>query len=105
MVGGKAVRAVYLDAMDGDIYGDVSVDGRLIRINKARHKDEKAVFTTLFHELCHFAFGVTGHSAEWTDAQEEPLVYALENMLANLFVFSPAAPIKWRDVAWPDEDG
>lgn len=104
MVGGKKVRVEYVDALpDGDS-GRIVLEDRLISISKSCHANEAAVFTTLFHELTHYAFAITGHSAEWTDAHEEPLVYALENMLADLFVFSPNAPIKYRDVEWPDED-
>lgn len=103
MVGGKKVRIEYHDSLPKGISGDVVCMDGVVRISKERHKDERAVFTTLFHELTHFALHVTGHSAVWKDSQEEPLVYAIENMLADLFVFSSAAPVKWRDVEWPED--
>lgn len=103
MVGGKKVRIEYHDALEGGNSGELIIGEKLVRISKSRHADERAVFETLYHELTHFAFEVTGHSAEWTASQEEPLVYALENMLAGLFHFNPAAPIKYRDVEWPED--
>lgn len=101
-VGGKKVKIQYVDALEGNCSGELEVGSGLVRISKSRHEDEKAVFTTLFHELIHFAFEVTGHSAEWTDQQEEPLVYALENMLAELFWFRQGAAIKYKEVEWVD---
>ncbi len=102
MVGGKKVRIQYPDALENGVSGEIEVGSALIRISKSRHADERAVFTTLFHELIHFAFEVTGHSAEWTDAQEEPLVYALENMLADLYAFNKDAAIRYKDLDWVD---
>lgn len=100
MVGGKKVRIEYVDELENDGFGEMVCDDRLVKISKTRHLDERAVFTTLFHELIHFAFEVTGHSAEWTDAQEEPLVYALENMLADLYGFHKDAAVKYKEVEW-----
>ncbi len=102
-VGGKKVRIEYFESLpEGNAGEVVCVDSR-IKIAKDRHVDEKAVLSTIFHELTHFAFHVTGHSATWSDATEEPLVYALENMLSSLYVFSPDAPVKWREVEWPED--
>lgn len=103
MIGGKPVKIEYHDELPKGISGDVVCIDGLVRISKERNKDEKAVFTTLFHELTHMAFYVTGHSATWKDSQEEPLVYAIENMMAGLFVFAKDAPVKWREIEWPED--
>lgn len=104
MVGGKAVKIEYPDTLPEGNSGEVVCQDQVVKIAKDRHKDEKAVLATLFHELTHFALHVTGHSATWSDEKEEPLVYALENMLAPLFVICPSAPVKWKDLEWPEED-
>lgn len=100
MVGGKKVRIQYEEVLENNDSGQIETATGVIRIGKEQHADERAVFTTLFHELVHYAFAVTGHSAEWTNAQEEPLVYALENMLADLFTFHKGAAVRWREVEW-----
>jgi hypothetical protein len=104
MVGGKKLRIEYPELLPEGSSGELVCGEALVRISKARHVDERAIFHTLFHEMLHFALEVTGHSAEWSDEKEEPLVYALENMLADLFLFNPRAPVKYRDVAWPEAE-
>lgn len=104
MVGGKRVRIEYLSDLPDGNAAELVCGERLIRVSKAKHKSERELFSSLYHELCHFAFEIAGHSVEWSDAQEEPLVYCLENMLAELFVFHPNAPIKYREINWPGED-
>jgi hypothetical protein len=99
-VGGKKVRIQYVETLPDDCSGELEVGAATVRISKSRHANEREVFTTLFHELIHFALERTGHSAVWTDAQEEPLVYALENMLAELFWFRSDGAVKYREVEW-----
>ena len=107
MVGGQAIKIEYKEALKGDdgeaLSGECLVGEPTIRLSKAKHANERAVFHTLFHELIHKALERTGHSVLWKDEQEEPLVYALENMLAELFVFSPEAPVKWKELDWPED--
>lgn len=95
---GKKVRVEYVSELPEGNSGELVCGERLIRISKSRHKTEREVFSTLYHELTHLAFELTGHSAEWTDAQEEPLTYALESALADILVLNPAAPIRWRHI-------
>lgn len=105
MVGGKKVKVEYLEELDpAENRGEMVCYDQVIRVSQALNRTERQIFSTLFHELIHFAFEVTGHSAEWDNAKEEPIVYALEGMLADLLVFSPDAKVKYRDVPWPDED-
>lgn len=106
-VGGRQVRVVYVevifDEKGGLLCGEAYPDRALIRICKHAHKDARAVFRTLYHELCHISLGITGHNQGLQENQEEPIVYGLENMMADLFVFSPKAGIKYREVEFPFE--
>lgn len=105
LIGGKKVRIKYVrELLDDDgtgLCGDTCVEDLQIRISKSRHKNERQLFATLYHELLHMALGIAGISAVWKDEQEEPIVYALESMLADLLGFNPAAKIRWREVTWP----
>lgn len=96
MVGGRKLRVEYVDSLEGG-YGDLKMSDGLIRIAMDQHDTEEEVFSTLFHELTHYALWLTGHSEAWSDPIEEAVVTALENMLAGLFVFSKVAPVKWKD--------
>jgi hypothetical protein len=100
MVGGRKIQIKYVESLEGNHSGEMEVGGALIRISKARHPKIDDVFTTLFHELIHVAFDITGHSVEWPDKKEEPLVYALENMLAGLFSFRAGPHIKYKEIDW-----
>lgn len=101
-VGGRAVRVRYVEALPR---GDRGAAGENeITVSKSACTSGRMVFETIYHELQHVAFRQTGHSLAMTEDAEEALVYALEHSLAPLFVFSPAAGIKYRDVSFPWEE-
>ena len=109
MIGGRKVRIEYPNEIPGDkpeepLSGEMVCGTGLIRIAKSQHKTERDVFSTAIHEMLHYTLELTGHSAAWTDAQEEPIVTALENMLAPLLAFNSTASIQYREISWPGED-
>lgn len=86
-------------------YGDTTHDGRTIRISKSKHKNEREVFATLYHESMHAAFALTGLANLVKDEVEEAFVTGLENAVVHLFAFHPKAPgVKWRDIQFPFEE-
>lgn len=108
-VGDRVIKVKYVkslqDAEGHWCYGETEVDSLLIRISKTMCRNEQDVMDTLFHELGHVTFQLTGHGQTLSEGQEEAIVYALQYTLARLFVFNPAAGIKYRsiDFGWDEE--
>lgn len=105
-VGGFKFRVEYPDAIpdeSGDLSGNCTVSTLTIKISKTQNPTPEIVLRTLFHELVHAALGLTGHSEMLGEKHEEGITYALENMLAGLFVFSPNAAVTYREVDFPWE--
>lgn len=108
-VAGKRVSVQYLtrvpgDSEDSDVFGDTTEDGLEIRISKSKHKSEREVFNTIFHEIKHSAVTIIGISHLLGDKLEEALVTGVENAVADLFCFNPDAPgVRWKTVKFPFE--
>jgi hypothetical protein len=108
-IGDRWIKVKYYMSLAGkdevDVYGETLVDDLLIKISKTANKNEQDIFDTLYHELKHVAFQMTGHAQTMKEEQEEALAYALQYTLARLFVFNPKAGIKFRAIDFPwDED-
>lgn len=109
-VGGKLVKITYPDTVPGhsesdpDCWGDTTSDGLEIRISRSRHKTEREVFSTIFHEVLHSTLTISGICHMLGDKLEESVVTGTENAIAPLFCFNPDAKIKWKDIDFPQED-
>lgn len=104
-IGDRWIKVKYLASLAGkdgvDVYGETLVDDLLIKISKSANRNQQDLMDTLYHELQHVAFQMTGHAQTMKEEQEEALAYALQYQLARLFVFNPAAGIKFREVEFP----
>ena len=70
--------AVVLSPMD-DNHGDYNGDKKQIRIDPDQQEEDK--LTSLWHEMVHALFDITGHAYGLADSHEEALVRAMENMM------------------------
>jgi hypothetical protein len=104
-VGDRVIKVKYVSNLvdeDGHhLYGETEVDFLLIRVSKFMCKNAQDVMDTIFHELGHVMFQMTGHAETLGEGQEEAIVRGFQYMLARLFIFSPVAGIKYRAISFP----
>jgi hypothetical protein len=103
-MGGKRVRISYKASLPGGEYGLCVPATFRVTVSKAACESPEDVFSTVFHELKHIALYMTGQSENLKLGQEEGIVTGMEQMLAPLFMFNPAADIKWREIQFPWEE-
>ena len=107
-VGGKKIKIRYLKTLPGpakDVtFGEFCAQHTEIRVNKSVHHNASEVHHTIFHEICHSVFKISGLENIVPLAKEEAIVSAIENMLAPLFVFSPEAKVQFREVKFAFEE-
>ena len=108
-LGGKKIKIEYIAHLVDDEGEPISAtvidfENRIqISTTATNHETEDGVFSTLFHELLHFASEFTGHR-EWMGVKrEESLVYGLESMLAPLFKFRALPGLKWKEIKFAAE--
>ena len=76
-VGGETF-AIAVEHMDD--WGLCKWDTRKISVSYAALKSRELLRATLFHELCHASFMVSGHG--WAEKfDEEPIIRSLEHLL------------------------
>lgn len=68
-----------------ELFADTDGPGRLIRVSNKQNDTADKFEGTLFHELVHAVFHVTGISEILGDKKEEAVVLALEHGLAPLY--------------------
>lgn len=107
-VGGRKIKIRYLKSLPGPskdlVFGEFCSSGTEIRINKAAHTNSQELFKTLFHELTHAVFKISGLENIIPLNKEEAVVSAIENLMAPLYAFSPSAKIKYREIRFAFED-
>lgn len=98
-VGGVPHKIEFKDVVsadDTDCYGVTDVRDWEITISAKLERHRQAYI--LFHEIIHAGLGVTGHSENMKEGEEEALVVALTNMLWPLVDFRPEIEDKiWLD--------
>ena len=107
-IGGRNVRVEYLEQVFDDdgitpLSGATVGDPVYIQISMTENKSPDAIKATLYHEMCHVAFELTGHHELLTEQQEEAIVVALESMLSPVLAFQTKVGIKYREVEFPWE--
>lgn len=107
-LGGRKVPIKYMTTLPGEgegpNAGETDITNFKIYIAKDCVTKESDLFPIILHEFCHLAWAITGHTQSLKDGQEEPLVYALENMLAPLLSIRDTKLFRWREVRFPFED-
>ena len=103
-VGGRDVKIVYVSKLEEGDRGAACLDTGRIFVSKSAPAAEREIFETIFHELIHVALHRTGHAEALDERQEEAIVYALEAMLAPLFVLGPVPGMRWRKVRFDFEE-
>lgn len=107
-IGGRNVRIEYLEQVIDDdgvtpLSGATLGDPVYIQISKTANTSAESVKSTIYHEMVHVAFQLTGHHEILTEQQEEAIVVALESMLSPVLAFQTKAGIKYREVEFPWE--
>lgn len=106
-LGGRKIRVIYkLSLKDDDgsrLLGYTERGKGEIHIAKD-HDDGPSLWHTIYHELTHVVFDITGHSRTMTESQEESLVVALESMLGPLLIFGPNSGVRYREIEFPFEE-
>ncbi len=101
-VGDRLVKVKYVRQIVNEknehLFAETVVDDFSIRISKTMCKSDQDIMDTIFHELDHIFYQVSGHSQWLGEDREEALAYGRQYALARLFVFSPTAGIKYRRV-------
>jgi hypothetical protein len=87
-LGPKPIRVQFVkslkdpDCEDGSqMFGHTLMDENLIQINVREHASIDHICSTLFHELIHAYFSITGQNQTLSHEQEESIVRMLESML------------------------
>ncbi len=101
----RIIKVRYVDSLidkNGDhLFGETIVDDLVIRISKTMCKNMQDVFDTIFHELDHVTFQLTGISHVLGEELEEAVAHARQYTVSKLFVFSPNAGIRYRSIDFP----
>ncbi len=99
------IKVRYVDSLvdkEGNhLYGETIVDDLIIRVSKTMCKSAQDIFETVFHELDHVAFQLSGLAHVLGEEKEEAVAHARQYTLAKLFVFSPNAGIRYRLIEFP----
>jgi len=80
---GKTVKIEYKPLLKEGLFGDFDGDSKTIRIDSGLKGT--AASEALFHEMIHAALCISGQSETLTSEQEEGIVVAIENALAEYF--------------------
>lgn len=78
-IGDVEYRIEYPRKVRDGILGEIHFADQLIRV-----EDNAQWFATLFHEMVHAAFHISGRNKKLSIRQEEAIVLALEELLAPL---------------------
>jgi hypothetical protein len=107
-VGGRKIKLRYLKTLPGpakDVtFGEFCSQHSEIRVNKSVHHNASEVHHTVYHELLHAVFKISGLENVVTLAKEEAIVSAIENMLGPILIFSPDSKVQYREVKFAFEE-
>lgn len=106
---GKMVKIEYVDKIvDGEghsIWGE-SINGENhIRVSRSRPDSAEQVWATIYHELVHVTWDISGATNALDEKTEEMLVHGLDNLLAPIIALRPKIPgAKYAEVEFDYED-
>ena len=108
-VAGFAIRIEYVEKIldeDGQsIWGETVCGANLIRVSTSKPTDESQVWATLYHELNHVAWDISGINNVVDDKIEEALAHSVDNLLGPILALRPdIRGAKYRDVEFEFEE-